>query len=66
MILQRGLGCLPLWQQSIFPLMDFMEQAGADCILSQTPQGVRATNTPRVKKNRLKNRMVFRMDESYT
>jgi hypothetical protein len=54
MTLQRGLGCLPLWQQFILPDMDFIEQALAASVRWQTPQGVRATNTPAMRTIRLK------------
>jgi|GEM_PF-4666966 len=63
MILQRGLASFPLWQQSILPDMDFMEQAFEVFSMApwQIPHGVRATRTPSIRVNRLRIKSAFRM-----
>jgi hypothetical protein len=67
MILQKGLACLPLWQQFILPDMWVMEQAWESLPKDfwQIPQGVRATRTPRISVIRLRRRSDLSMVGCY-
>jgi hypothetical protein len=65
--LQSGLACLPLWQQSILPVMDFIEQTceAVSMDLWQTPQGVNATRTPSINVIRMRIDNVLRILGGY-